>query len=244
MNPLFILVASLAHPLAMAAPAPELDTILTKSLGAMGGEAALRGLNNVRISATWTENGMQFTGDYRATREGRMRIDVFIDRTRVYSEGLDDEGAWEQAGTEKVAAVGVDARNALAHGIAYRFEGIWLTRESGHQVQYDGIERVGGVDYLTVKLAFRDGFETFFLVNPQTWLPERQRDVRAYHPANDPKKIVIEVLQGNFKKHCGVAMPHVSRDINLSTSEVLTERKVTELVCNVPVESLDIERPR
>ena len=34
-------------------------------------------------------------GEYRAARDGRMRIDVYMGGTRVYSEGYDGRRAWE-----------------------------------------------------------------------------------------------------------------------------------------------------
>ena len=125
-----VLAALIAADTPNVAPQARLDRIVARTTEAMGGVETLRALQNLRLIATWTEGGTAFRGDYRATRDGRMRIDVYVDGARVFSEGIDRNGAWEQRGPAAApAAVGQPARDALAHGIAYRFDGIWFARE-------------------------------------------------------------------------------------------------------------------
>lgn len=232
-------------PSACTAPPPSVDSVIAQTTKAMGGAEVLRNLRNVRIAVEWTEGGRQFTGDYRATRDGLMRIDVFIDGERVYSEGHDRQGAWEQAGEGvEVVNVGTAGRDALLHGVSYRFDGIWFARERDQTLDYLGTEEVAGISYHVMKLTFPDGFYTHFYVNPSTWMLERQRDQRAYHPSADPKKITVESVQADFQPHCGVPFALTSRDINLATGEVLAERRVSEARCNLDAATLDLDRPR
>ena len=227
------------------APPVTVDEVIARTTEAVGGADALRALRNVRLIAEWTENGTAFRGDYRATRDGRMRIDVFVDGNRVFSEGIDRAGAWEQRGpTAAPAAVGEVPRNALAHGIAYRFDGIWFAREHGSTVGLQGEEEVDGVRYRVVKHVFPDGFETYFYVNPQSWLIERQRNQRAYHPSNDPTVIRVETVHADFAPLCGVQFARASRDVNLGTGATLSANRVVEGRCNVAEGQLDIDRPQ
>ena len=220
------------------------EEVIARSTAAVGGVEALRALQNIRLIAEWTENGTAFRGDYRATRDGRMRIDVFVDGRQVFSEGIDRLGAWEQRGPAAAAtAVGDRARHALAHGIAYRFDGLWFAREQGRTVSLVGTERVGEVDYHVMKLAFPDGFETYLYVNPQTWLIERQRDQRAYHPSNDPTVIRVESVHQAFAPMCGVQFARASHDRNLGSGAMLSENRVVEARCNVAESALGIDRP-
>jgi hypothetical protein len=229
--------------LAVATPV-TIDEIVARTTEAVGGVDALRALSNIRLIAEWTENGTAFRGDYRATRDGRMRIDVYVDGNRVFSEGIDRAGAWEQRGPAVApAAVGEAPRNALAHGIAYRFDGIWFAREQGRTVALQGEERVDGVAYHVVKLGFADGFETYLYVNPSSWLIERQRDQRAYHPSNDPTQIRVESVQGAFGPLCGVQFARASRDVNLGTGATLSQNRVTDARCNLAEAQLEIDRP-
>lgn len=239
-------VAALLIGAALAAEAPPVtvDTVVTRTVKAMGGAEALRNLRNVRLAVEWTEAGRRFKGDYRATRDGRMRIDVFVEGKRVYSEGLDRRGAWEQPGEgAPVANVGAAARDALLHGISFRFDGIWFARESGHDLTYVGTDIVDGASYHVMRLKLTDGFQTYFYVNALSWLPDRRRDERAYHPSADPKKIMIETVQSDFSRRCGVQLPLASRDLNLATGETLSENRVTEALCNVDDAALELERP-
>jgi len=238
--PILLMIAALA-----LNPAPiTLDEIISRTTAAVGGAEPLRQLRNIRLIAEWTENGTAFRGDYRATRDGRMRIDVYVDGNRVFGEGIDRTGAWEQRGpTAAPTAVGEAARNALAHGIAYRFDGIWFAREQGTSVTHEGVEVVNGVAYQVMKLRFADGFETYFYVNPRSWLIERQRDRRAYHPSNDPTVIRVESVYEAFGPMCGVQFARASRDVNLGTGATLSQSRVVEGRCNLAEERLEIDRP-
>ncbi len=220
------------------------DEVITRSAAAVGGVEALRALRNIRLIAEWTEDGTAYRGDYRATRDGRMRIDVFVDGRQVFSEGIDRNGAWEQRGpTAAPTVVGDAARNALAHGVAYRFDGLWFAREQGRHVTLVGTERVEGIDYHVMKLAFADGFETYLYVNPQSWLVERQRDQRAYHPSVDPTVIRVESVHQAFAPMCGVQFARASHDRNLGTGAMLSQNRVVEAHCNIAESVLGIDRP-
>jgi hypothetical protein len=239
-----ILPAALMFAAAAADVPPTAELVIARTTAAVGGERNLRALSNLRLVAEWTENGTAFRGDYRATRDGRMRIDVYVDGSRVFSEGIDSGGAWEQRGPSSApASVGEAPRNALAHRIAYRFDGIWFAREHGRTVTLAGRERVDEVDYQVVKLGFPDGFETYFYVNPATWLIERQRDRRAYHPSNDATRITVETVSSDFRPLCGVQFARASRDVNLATGATLSASRVVEARCNVADDQLDISRP-
>ena len=196
--PILLMIAALA-----LNPAPiTLDEIISRTTAAVGGAEPLRQLRNIRLIAEWTENGTAFRGDYRATRDGRMRIDVYVDGNRVFSEGIDRTGAWEQRGpTAAPTAVGEAARNALAHGIAYRFDGIWFAREQGTSVTHEGVEVVNGVAYQVMKLRFADGFETYFYVNPRSWLIERQRDRLSseQRPHGDPGRVGLRGVRPDVR---------------------------------------------
>lgn len=227
-----------------AAHSSDIDSVVQHVTEAMGGTETLRAFRNIRINMAWREQGTEFTGDYRATRDGRMRIDVFIEGGRVYSEGLDAKGAWEQQGEgADVDAAGLVARETLMHGISYLFDGIWFAKENGHRLDDQGSETVDGASYRVVKLTLKDGFETYVYINPQTWLVERQRDERAYHPAVDATKAAIESVRESFAAVCGVPQPRVSKDVSLATGEVLSERRVVAVACNLTAGELELDRP-
>jgi len=83
---------------AMPVHATELDSILSENARAQGG-AQLADIQAVRIKLHIQEPTFEVEGVYTATREGRMRIDIYAGGQRVFAEGLMDgpEGvcAWE-----------------------------------------------------------------------------------------------------------------------------------------------------
>jgi hypothetical protein len=247
---LVALLSSLPHP-AIGIPSAghdrwdrPLGTVLGDATQAVGGEDSLRGLRDLLIDAEWDEGGLQFRGLYRATRDGRMRIDVFTRGERVFSEGIDASGAWEQAGPDStVQAVGDASGRALRHGIEYRFYNIWLAHERGNRVETAGYESIDGIRYYVAKLRLADGFETLVFIHPQTHLIERQRDVRAYHPSDDETKIVVESVRSDFTEHCGVMIPMVSADRDIRAGRVLATQRVRVVQCNLAEAALDLDRP-
>jgi len=48
---------------------------------------------------------------------------------------------------------------------------------------------VDGTSYYVLELKLDDGFVTYLYLNPTTYLIDRQRDIRAMHPAIDPSKM-------------------------------------------------------
>src|SRR5690349_11967714 len=116
----------LAALLALATPpAIDLATLRENATTAIGGADALRALRNVDLTLEIEEAGSTYHARYRATRDGRMRIDVEIDGEAVFHEGVDARGAWEQVGDGDVKDVGDEAEQALRRGVDYKFANIW-----------------------------------------------------------------------------------------------------------------------
>ncbi|HET7845539.1 MAG TPA: hypothetical protein VFL14_15385 [Xanthomonadales bacterium] len=243
---LFLLMLLPGTTRAASTATPDIDvaTLRERATAAIGGADALRALRNVDLELAIDEGGQSYRAHYRATRDGRMRIDVFVGDEGVFREGLDARGAWEQAGADgDVQDVGEPQRQALAHGIDYKFANLWLPAH-GSSVEAAGRERIAGVDYHVAKLRLADGFETLLFVNPATWRIERKRDVRAYHPSNDAKEVQVESASADWQPLCGVAFARTSSDHDLSSGGLLATQRIVSARCNVEESTLDIERPR
>src|SRR5688572_31993547 len=91
------LAATILLPGAPSAHDSTLDQLLACHDRAAGGPA-LRAVQRVEHEISIVEQGMSLRGRYRAVREGaagRMRIDVYAGKTRVYSEWWDGRRAWQ-----------------------------------------------------------------------------------------------------------------------------------------------------
>ena len=240
--------ASIATAVALSTPlaSPPLSgsQVIQRSLESLGGEKALRSLENLAMEIQMSESGQQLIARYRSTRSGLMRIDVYVDGARVFSEGIDEKGSWEQAGeAAPIAVTTPDARNALTHGVDYLFSGIWLASERGNEAEWLGSQSVQGQDYQVVRLSFPDGFRTYFYINPDSWLIERQRDERAYHPSADSTRTTVEKIFSDWRSVCGVRLPFKQSDRDLRAEMKLSDSVIVLAHCNLPREKLEIGRP-
>lgn len=73
----------------------ESRDILAAHAEARGGAAAIEAIQSIAIRLTIDE-GWVLEDHYRATRAGEMRIDVFAEGERVFTEALHQGSAWSR----------------------------------------------------------------------------------------------------------------------------------------------------
>ena len=193
--------------------APSLDALLRSHTAARGGAEVFDAIENLRTEVEIIEPTFTVRGDYRA-RDGAMRIDIYADGARVFSEGVDSEGSWQQNGEgAPVTATSDEGRAALLHGIEFNLFGLHELKARGHSLSLAGAEALDGATYHVIRILLSDGFETFLYLNSETLMIERRRDVRALHPDADPTKQLIENQYLDFTPRCGIMSPASSRQI-------------------------------
>jgi hypothetical protein len=190
-------------------------------------------VDSLEIHLAMQERGSSLEAVYKVTRDGRMRIDILDRGRRVYTEAFDGRRGWD---------LGEDGHKpqADAHGTTLwhgtQFPGQIFTLQDmaglGHKLEYTGRERVDGVDYRVVKLTLSDGFATYRYLNPKTWLIDRGRDYRAFHPAMDPHAKWIETRWSDYRRVQGKLYAFSSTNVDVSTGAVLAVQNVTALLVN------------
>jgi hypothetical protein len=234
---LVILVVSAAMLAACVAGRSEdpLAQIIARNTHARGGAAAIEHAKVVRMRMRIVEPKYTMDGVYRATREGQMRIDVYMGGTRVYSEGCDGRRAWDlpadAAHAEDASAAGAAA---LRHGLEYptNLWGLHEVTSRGHHLSYQGREEIDGIDYHVLQLVLADGFTTYFYVNPDTWLIERQRDERALHPDADAAKKWIEQRFSDYRTVQGRQVAFKGEQYDPRSGTLLQTSSVTQVETN------------
>lgn len=223
---------------------PTVDELIAHNVEARGGASRLDAIENLRTRVRIIEPTYTVVGDYRATTDGRMRIDVFTGARRVFSEGIDGDGAWQRAGGDDapITPSSEAGRAALLHGIEFNLFGLHRFAERGHTIELDGREVVDGTDYYVLHVTLRDGFETWLYLDPSSWMIGRQRDVRALHPDMDPDEKVIETVAERFGTHCGVETAIVSKHKDVATGDVLQTTELLTQECNLPPDELALPR--
>lgn len=221
----------------------DLSTVLRNYAHARGGEAALDAVRSTLNTAEIVEPTFTVIGRYIAATSGRMRVDVFYDGARAFSEGIDEVGAWSWTGDAAApSAATPTARAALAHGIEFNLFGLHALARRGHALTLEGRDEIAGIDYYKIKLRLADGFETWRYIHPETWLADRGRDLRALHPDVDPTQIPIETENADFRAVNGVLTPFRWVQRNVQTNEELQRGTIRMLSYNAPAEVLNFAR--
>ena len=177
--------SALALLLAACASACSLtrEDLIARHTSAVGGAQAIEAVERLEIELRISEGKSTLQGIWRGDRQGRMRIDVYARSRRVYTEAFDGSQAWQMNEKGTVTPSAPEGAAALWHGTQYpgRLFGLHEMGRVGHALQLEGLETLDGVDYYILKLMLSDGFVTFRYLNPQSWLIDRGRDVRAIH---------------------------------------------------------------
>lgn len=188
---------------------------------ASGGLAAAKAIPALVYDLHIKEATYEVDATYRVDRKGRMRIDIYIEGKRVYTECYDGKHGWQMEGDGKVVDSSEQGTAALWHGTQYPGQILALAElpEHGHMIQNTGRERIDGTDYEVLKLTMSDGFETYRYVNTRTSRIERSRDVRAPHPDIDPKKTLLDTTSSDFRLVDGVLHSFVETQTDLKTGK-------------------------
>lgn len=247
LSALLVLPVSLPEDPAPWAASPgdtlSLAEVLDRQASARGGRAALDTLRTLDVRFLVIEPTFALEGRYRATRDGRVRVDVFAGDDTVYAEGIDAEGAWKQQGPDApVEPLAEAGAAALRHGIAFNLVPLHRFSEEGHELSYEGPERVDGRDYHVLRVVLRDGFEARLYVDPENWLVARRRDVRALHPDADTARGPLETLYRAFEEVCGVKRATRTFQVDLATGDTVQSTRVLDQSCNRPEEVLELAR--
>lgn len=199
----------------------ETAALIQRVTEAAGGLAAARAISALAYHLHLKEATFEVDGTYVVDRNGRMRVDVYQEGKRVFTECHDGTRAWEMGADGKASDASVSGTAALWHGTQYPGQILALAElpARGHRIDYTGDERIGGIDYAVLKLTMSDGFETWRYVNRSNYRIERARDVRAPHPDIDPKQTVLESAFSDFRKVDGVlrAFLEIRTDLNSGT---------------------------
>lgn len=221
----------------------SVEQVIARHIEAIGGADAIDAIRNIHIQPEIVEPEFTLLGDYRATREGRMRVDVFIGGERVFSEGIDGDGGWQQngAGADFTDTTPL-ARAALERGIDFNLFGLHDLAARGHRASLFGREEIDGVDYYVIHVAMDEGFERFYYINPGTWMIERHREISALHPDINSEERPAETIENNFQEFCGVLRPTETRKIDRETGDEIQRSRAFLIECNLDPDSLHIGR--
>lgn len=242
---LFFIFAVFAFVSAGIASDVTLQQVIDRCTEASGGKAAIEAVQSVQISLHIKEPKFEVDGVYVADRKMRMRIDIYAGDKRVYTEAFDGTAGWQMGESGAAQDSKPEGSAALWHGIVTPGKMFGLHEQASLQnkVELEGREIVDGINYFVILLTLKDGFAIRYYVNPTTWLIERSRDTRAFHPDLDATRQITESRKFDFRKVNGVMYSFKSQTVDLKTGNVLSEDTVKEIKINPDLTSVQFQKP-
>jgi hypothetical protein len=231
-------VCFLATQISALATEAGLTEIIAKNNSALHRVDRSVSMRSMEIDLKMQDSGSSVDAVYRVTRDGRMRIDILNKGVRVYTEAYDGHRGWDlgaDGGAPKLDPHG----DALWHGTQFpgNIFGLGDMHAIGHRLDYVGRENLDGVRYYVLKLTLSDGFETYRYVNPDTWLIDRGRDFRAFHPALNSQKTWVETRWSDYRSVNDTLYAFKSVNIDLNTGKELALTDVTSIKVNPTIDS-------
>ncbi len=231
------LAAALLLASSPGATASDLERILDLNDKAHGGDA-LDQVQTVRVQLQITEPTFEVSGNYIASRDGLMRIDIYAGGGRVFAEGLTRECAWEwnpaQPAENSGTCVGEAESAALRHGIEMpgHFYTLKDVRDRGATIDLIGKVETDSESEWQLRVTLADGFSRDYFLSQETHRITRARDFRAFHPGIDPTGVRIETRYGSPALVGGALRFKHQVNVNLDTGEVLGTTTVLDYELN------------
>ena len=146
-------------------PTASLPDIIAANTQALGGAAALDAVQSMVKTSLIEEGKHRDVAVFATDRQGRMRIDIYADSERVYTESYDGERGhqWQpDKGQSAASAAGTVAMSHTPHLPNHIFR-LKDMEANGHALEWVGEEHGCHV----LRLTLSDGFETFVVREKQ-----------------------------------------------------------------------------
>lgn len=229
-----------------ASAASTLAEVIDRHTETRGGTAAIEGISELEVKMRIVEPTYTADGTWRGDRKGRMRIDVFMEGQRVFTEAYDGQQGWQQPGGEDhgtPVSEGGAAALRRSGQLPVNILGLHEMANHGHRLDFVGREDVGGVSYAVVSLTLDDGFVTRYYLDPATFLITRARVRKALHPDIDSTETTIETVWSDFRTIAGVQYPFHSTETDLASGKLLQTMTVLEVRANQPTDETQFKMP-
>ncbi|MCJ9430534.1 hypothetical protein [Kordiimonas marina] len=230
-------------PAAMAS-APTLEQILDANAHASGDKNALANRQTVEMKLVIKEPTFVGTAHYRATRDGRMRIDIYSGVKRVFTEAFDGHHGWQQRGEDtEVTDMSPAGEAAVRRGVIGNMVLLRDRPKLGYRLSLAGMTSIGGTRYYLVDSIAPDGFAERLYINTETFLTERSREASALHPDANPAIKYYEKVQEGYARVQGIMVAARSIKFDLKTGTAVQTADVKECRFNAPFKRSVFMRP-
>lgn len=188
---------------------------------------------SLQLDLAIEESGFKLTARYLASRQPAMRVDVYADGERVFSEGLVRDAAWQWPAADAQPTPASEAgAGALLRGITNNLYGLHERPRLGYRLSYDGLESHDNKDYWKVTSHAPDDFREVYFINVETGLIERKEEWSALHPDMDATELHSITHYLDYRWHDGHRVNFASEKRDAASDTVLQRVTVTEARVN------------
>ncbi len=216
----------------------DLDRLLELHTEARGGQEAFESVTSLRVELHLLEPEFEADLVYQAMRPHMARVDVTIGGQLVFTEAINDSGAWQQAGRDHTPVPSSPEGTAALHrGAIGNLYGLHELPGLGYRLRLLDPADIEGTLYHTVEVTAPDGHAEYHYIDPESYLVTRQRKMHAIHPDMDPTERWIETRSSDFRTIDGVVRSFRSVDWDLNTGEQVQVIEIRRVELNP---SLDV----
>lgn len=232
-------------PILIQAADLTLQDVVDRHTKAMGGSRTIEAVKTIRISLQITEPTFNLDAIYIAERRERMRIDLYSSNKRVYTEVYDGAKGWEMDDKGVATDSTPSGSEGLLHGILMpgKMFGLHEMTANHRTLELEGREIVDGVNYYVLQLTLRDGFVEHYYINPDTWMIDRSRDIRALHPDVDPSTKWFENRYTDYRPVEGVLRSFHQDQVDLKTGKSAQQTDIKKIEINPELKETDYIKP-
>lgn len=222
----------------------SLGQLIERHTESRGGEQAIENVHSLRFDLEITEPGFTVRGDYVATRDGYMRIDIYSGNERVFTEALGPGGGWQLLRGATVSTdLSADGERALKRGLIGNLYGLHELSKLGYELSFAEIEMRDAESFWAIDQVAPDGYSKRLFVDKSSFLISREIEISALHPDLDSIETQMETNFEDFEAFAGVLFARLIEKIDTTTQQVVQAVVVKEIDINPTIDASRFERP-
>lgn len=221
----------------------DLATLLERHTEARGGAEAIEAVESLAVELEIAEPEFTVSGRYVATRDSRMRIDIYAGDQRVFTEALGPEGGWQMHADGIPMDLSPDGEAALRNGVTYNLYGLHELAGQGFELTLVGPAERAHEQLWEIRQVAPDSSSKRVFLDAETYLVTREIQTRALHPDIDATESPQETRFTEYAASGGVLFANRMETVDLGTGEVIQTTVVNGRSVNGPTDPGRFLRP-
>lgn len=222
----------------------DISTIIARHTEARGGADALAAVNAIQVRRRVEEGKRHLITNYVATRDGRVRIDVFDDGRPVLSEGYDGKSAWqEQEQNGRDTEMPDWALAAVQRSVRYNLYNLNELAATGTTLKLAGRMKDGGVLYWVIDATDADGYKQRLFIDPTSFLIAQVQENGSVHPDRNNYRSDIATYYSDFRRVDGVIFSFKSEIFSGESGVIEQKAEAMEIIVNPTIDPSIFSRP-